>query len=143
MDLYKSFEGSAIKTPARIDPDPDEVFFHRIKRLDNKLQDFIRLNFHQGGMLYAVRQFLTFHLNSLGFNPNDGHKHHIIFDFGNAEKLVITEKFSITALDFIFNGLMLYKVIVEEEKFFYRDLEQADKDKNSLFSRKNNEITWR
>lgn len=126
----KSFEGSAIKTPARIDPDPDEVFFSRIKSLDKKFQDFILLNFHQGGMFYAAKQFLTFNFIPLGFIPSstEGSKHHITFDFTNSEELVIKENFSITALDFIENTSS-FKVIPKDGEFRTIDLEQYDKDK--------------
>lgn len=123
-----SSDNSASKANAQIEPDQEEVFFNSIKRLDKKFQDFILLNFHQGGMFYAARQFLTFHLNSLGFVPKK-FRHHFICDFDNSEELVITEKFNITALDFVSDPSLLFKVIVEDEKFVFIDLEQADKDK--------------
>jgi hypothetical protein len=130
-----SKRGSVIKTSGLIEPNPDEVFFYRIKSLDKKFQDFILLNFHQGGMFYAARQFLTFHLNSLGFMPNskDGHRHHFICDFGNSDELVITEKFNVTALDFISNTELLYKVIAKDEEFSCINLNQVDKDKILYF----------
>lgn len=72
-----------------IEPDPDEFFFSRIKNLDEKFQEFILLNFHQGGMFYSARRFLEFHLNSLGFAPStsDGSRHHIVCEF-SSEQLV-------------------------------------------------------
>lgn len=130
-----SKRGSAIKTSGLIEANPDEVFFYRIKSLDKKFQDFILLNFHQGGMFYAARQFLTFHLNSLGFMPNsiDGHRHHFICDFDNSDELVITEKFNVTALDFISNTELLYKVTAKDGEFSCINLNQVDKDKILYF----------
>ena len=127
----KSSESAATKTNAPIEPDIEEVFFNRIERLDEKFKDFILLNFHQGGMFYAARQFLTFHLRSLGFSPasDDGFRHHLLCDFDNSDEIVITEKFNISALKFIDDDSLLFKVIVEDEKFACVFLEQADKDK--------------
>lgn len=127
----RSESSFAIKTSAGIEPDPEEVFFNKIKSLDKKIQDFILLNFHQGGMFYAARQFLTFHLNILGFKPDS--KHHIICDFDNSEELVITEKFSIAALDFIPKDWLLSKVISKDGKLFPINFEQTEKDKILYF----------
>lgn len=112
-----SERSSTIKTSARIESNLEEVFFNRIKSLDKKFQDIILLNFHQGGMFYAARQFLTYHLNLLGFKPNS--KHHIICDFDNSEELVITEKFSVTALDFIPEDWLLSKIFSKDGEFFF------------------------
>ena len=126
-----SSETSTNKISAPIEPDLEEVFFYRIKRLDKKFQDFILLNFHQGGMFYSARQFLTFHLNSIGFVPNssNGFRHHFICDFDNPNELIITEKFNITALDFVSDDNLLFKINVVDEEFSLVHLPQADKDK--------------
>lgn len=124
------------KTSAGIELNPEEFFFNTTKKLDKKFQDFLLFNFHQGGMFYTGRQFLTFHLNSLGFNPNpsNGHKHHIICDFADSEKLVITENFSVNVLDFVPDSV-LYKIIAKEGKLFPIDLKQTDKDKIIYFQK--------
>lgn len=135
-----SYRNSSESADIKVEPDPEEVFFYRLKRLDKKFQDFIFLNFHQGGMFFVARQFLTFHLNSFGFKPSsNGFEHHFICDFDN-EELVITEKFNITGLEFV-DPSLVSKVTIKNEEFSRInfqpvDLEPADKEK-ILFFQKN------
>lgn len=112
-----------------IGPDPDEVFLFRIGKLNKKFKRLLLQNFHQGGMFYTARQFLTFHINSLGFTPNvnQGHKHHIICEFGS-EKLVVTEKFSVTKLGFLPVD-MLQKVFAQAGELLSFDLDPSEKEK--------------
>ncbi|HEY2566446.1 MAG TPA: hypothetical protein VGH95_01880 [Candidatus Aquirickettsiella sp.] len=104
-------EGSTIKTSG-IEPDLDEVFFNMMESLNEKFKKFILSNFHQAEMLYGARQFLTLHLNAIGFIPSStgGFEHGFTFDSTNSEELVVTENFSITVLDFISDGMSLFKV---------------------------------
>jgi hypothetical protein len=41
-----------------------------MESLNEKFKKFILSNFHQAGMLYGARQFLTLHLNAIGFIPS-------------------------------------------------------------------------
>lgn len=116
-----------------IEPDPDEFFLARIKSTSKKIQDFLLMNFHQGGMFYSGRSFLTTSLLGLGFVPSvdEGHKHHISCEF-SSEKLVITENFEIIKLDFLPEPIM--KIVCSENgKLKSLDLEESEKNKIAYF----------
>lgn len=105
-------------------------FFNKIEGLDKKLYQLFLENFHQGGMFYAARQFLTFHLNSLGFTPISN-KHHIVCEF-SPEKIVITENFSITTLESLSSD-MLFKLIIQKGEYAPINLERSEREKVAYF----------
>ncbi|WP_342147483.1 hypothetical protein [Rickettsiella endosymbiont of Aleochara curtula] len=116
-----------------IEPDPDEFFLARIKSTDKEIQDFLLLNFHQGGMFYGGRTFLTTSLLGLGFVPSvdEGHKHHITCEF-SSEKLVITENFKIIKLDFLPEPIV--KIACSKDgELKSLALEEAEKNKIAYF----------
>ncbi|MGC1854810.1 MAG: hypothetical protein WA659_05515 [Candidatus Aquirickettsiella sp.] len=113
MDVSNEATQASERQAIMIEPDPDEFFLSRIESLDKRFQDLLLQNFHQGGMFYSARTFLTVSLLALGFLPSvdQGHKHHIICEF-SPEKLVITENFKVVKLDFVPESFM--KVICSE-----------------------------
>lgn len=117
-----------------IEPDPDEVFFHRINSLDAKFKDTLLLHFHQGGMFFAARQFLEFDLNSKGFAPPsvDGSRHHIACDF-SPRQMIITEKFSVSKLIFLPEESNSKFYCDEKGEFGSCNLEESEQEKKIYF----------
>lgn len=112
-----------------LNQDPGVVFFDKIKGFDSKLQDFIARHFHQGGMLFNGRTFLSCYINSLGFQVNGDH--HFVFEF-IPEGLIVKEIFVLKKLTFLpLEGI--FKTIPKDGELSFDFLKDDDKEKIAFF----------
>lgn len=108
----------------------NKAFFDKLKGLDDNLQHFVAQHFHQGGILFNGRSFLSYHINALGFQVNGEHK--FVFEI-NYKDLIVEETFTIEALTFLpLSGVL--KIVSKDSELAAESLTNDEKERILFFT---------